>query len=49
MEDYCHSFEHTIELQMIFLQHLMGANVKVLPILCGSIRAEHLSRRQARR
>jgi AmmeMemoRadiSam system protein B len=35
MEDYCHSFEHTIELQMIFLQHLMGANVKVLPILCG--------------
>ena len=36
MEDYCHSFEHTIELQTIFLQHLMGANVKVLPILCGS-------------
>jgi len=36
MEDYCHSFEHTIELQMIFLQHLMGANVKILPILCGS-------------
>jgi hypothetical protein len=35
MEDYCHSFEHTIELQMIFLQHSMGANVKVLPILCG--------------
>ena len=35
MEDYCHSFEHTIELQMIFLQHLMGANVNVLPILCG--------------
>jgi len=36
MEDYCHSFEHTVELQMIFLQHLMGAQVKVLPILCGS-------------
>jgi AmmeMemoRadiSam system protein B len=36
MEDYCHSFEHTVELQMIFLQHLMGSNVKVLPILCGS-------------
>lgn len=36
MEDYCHSFEHTVELQMIFLQHTMGANVKVLPILCGS-------------
>jgi hypothetical protein len=36
MEDYCHSFEHTIELQMIFLQHLMGPEVKILPILCGS-------------
>src|ERR1035438_7298683 len=36
MEDYCHSFEHTVELQMIFLQHALGANVKVLPILCGS-------------
>lgn len=36
MEDYCHSFEHTVELQMIFLQHVLGAKVKVLPILCGS-------------
>jgi len=36
MEDYCHSFEHTVELQMIFLQHVLGAQVKVLPILCGS-------------
>ena len=36
MEDYCHSFEHTVELQMIFLQHVLGANVKILPILCGS-------------
>jgi MEMO1 family protein len=36
MEDYCHSFEHTVELQMIFLQHILGANVRVLPILCGS-------------
>ncbi len=36
MEDYCHSFEHTVELQMIFLQHLMGVDVKILPILVGS-------------
>jgi hypothetical protein len=36
MEDYCHSFEHTVELQIIFLQHVLGAKVKVLPILCGS-------------
>ena len=36
MEDYCHSFEHTVELQVIFLQHMLGADVKILPILCGS-------------
>ncbi len=35
MEDYCHSFEHTVELNLIFLQHAMGANVRILPILCG--------------
>jgi len=36
MEDYCHSFEHTVELQVIFLQHMLGAGVKILPILVGS-------------
>jgi len=36
MEDYCHSFEHTIELQVIYLQHLYGPNVRILPVLCGS-------------
>jgi AmmeMemoRadiSam system protein B len=36
MEDYCHSFEHTVELQVIFLQHLLGAGVRILPILIGS-------------
>jgi MEMO1 family protein len=36
MDDYCHSFEHTVELQVIFLQHMLGANVKILPILVGS-------------
>ncbi|MCZ7370742.1 MAG: AmmeMemoRadiSam system protein B [Candidatus Methanoperedens sp.] len=36
MEDYCHSFEHTVELQLIFLQHAMGPEVRILPILCGS-------------
>jgi hypothetical protein len=35
MEDYCHSFEHTVELQVIFLQHIYGPNVRILPILCG--------------
>lgn len=36
MEDYCHSFEHTVELQVIFLQHVLGPEVHILPILCGS-------------
>ena len=35
MEDFCHSFEHTVELQVIFLQHMLGPEVKILPILCG--------------
>ncbi len=36
MEDYCHAIEHSIEFQVVFLQHLYGPNVKILPILCGS-------------
>ena len=35
MEDYCHSFEHTLEFQVIFLQHMLGPGVRILPILCG--------------
>lgn len=35
MEDYCHAVEHSIEFQVVFLQHLYGPTVKVLPILCG--------------
>lgn len=35
MEDYCHAIEHSIEFQVVFLQHLVGPNVRVLPILCG--------------
>jgi AmmeMemoRadiSam system protein B len=35
MEDFCHSFEHTVELQVVFLQHALGSGVRVLPVLCG--------------
>jgi hypothetical protein len=35
MEDYCHSFEHTVELQVVFLQHIYGPDICILPILCG--------------
>ena len=36
MEDYCHSVEHSIEFQVLFLQSIFGPDVSVLPILCGS-------------
>ena len=36
MEDYCHAIEHSIEFQVVFLQHLLGPDVRILPILCGS-------------
>ena len=36
MEDYCHAVEHSIEFQVLFLQHVVAPDVKVLPILCGS-------------
>jgi AmmeMemoRadiSam system protein B len=36
LEDYCHAVEHSVEFQVIFLQHLYGPSVRVLPVLCGS-------------
>ena len=36
MEDYCHAIEHSIEFQVVFLQHLFGPRVRVVPILCGA-------------
>lgn len=36
MEDYCHSIEHSIEFQVVFLQHLFGPDIRIVPILCGS-------------
>lgn len=36
MEDYCHAVEHSIEFQVVFLQWMFGAHVRVLPILCGA-------------
>ncbi len=36
MEDYCQAIEHSIEFQVIFLQHLFGPAIRVVPILCGS-------------
>lgn len=35
-EDYCHAVEHSIEFQVMFLQSILGPDISVLPILCGS-------------
>jgi AmmeMemoRadiSam system protein B len=35
MEDYCHSVEHSIEFQVVFLQQVFGPQVRILPVLCG--------------
>ena len=35
MEDYCHAVEHSIEFQVVFLQHLYGPDIRIVPILCG--------------
>jgi len=37
LEDYCHAVEHSIELQVLFLQRRFGPDVRVLPILCGPL------------
>jgi MEMO1 family protein len=36
VEDYCHAVEHSIEFQVVFLQHLYGPRVRILPVLCGA-------------
>ena len=43
MEDYCHTVEHSIEFQILFLQYVYGPDIDVLPILCGPF-AESLMR-----
>jgi AmmeMemoRadiSam system protein B len=35
MEDYCHSMEHSIEFQCVFLQQVLGSDFKIVPVLCG--------------
>ena len=35
LEDYCHAVEHSIEFQVLFLQSVLGPDIRILPILCG--------------
>jgi hypothetical protein len=36
-DDYCHVIEHSIEFQCVFLQHVLGPDLKIVPILCGPL------------
>lgn len=38
VDDMAHRAEHSIEFQVVYLQHLLGAKrpIRILPILCGS-------------
>jgi AmmeMemoRadiSam system protein B len=36
MEDYCHKTEHAIEFQVVFLQQLLGPEVRIVPVLVGA-------------
>ena len=49
MEDYCHSVEHSIEFQVLFLQYLYGPDIRVVPILCGPYARSIYTRRRAGR
>ena len=41
-EDYCHAVEHSIEFQVVFLQHVLGPDLRILPILCGPFAYDHV-------
>jgi AmmeMemoRadiSam system protein B len=45
VEDYCHAVEHSIEFQVVFLQHRFGPAVRILPVLCGAFAAGPRARR----
>ena len=37
-DDFAHRSEHSLEFQVLFLQHLLGgASFKIVPVLCGSV------------
>jgi len=46
MEDYCHAVEHSIEFQVVFLQHVLGPGVRIVPALCGPFAAATGGRRR---
>jgi AmmeMemoRadiSam system protein B len=45
-EDYCHAVEHSIEFQVLFLQHRFGPGIRIVPILCGPFRFDARTRQR---
>jgi AmmeMemoRadiSam system protein B len=39
LHDIDHRNEHSIEFQLIFLQHLFGSEFSLIPVLCGSLQS----------
>ena len=37
--DFAHRSEHSIEFQILFLQHILKKDIRIIPILCGSFQA----------
>lgn len=46
-DDFVHRSEHSIEFQLIFLQHVMKRNFTIVPFLCGSLHLLPAYTRQA--
>jgi len=38
--DFDHRQEHSIEFQLVFLQHLFGSDFSIVPVLCGALNRE---------
>ncbi len=36
-DEFLHKSEHSVELQIPFLQHFFGSRIKIVPILCGAL------------
>ena len=46
--DFGHCYEHSVEFQLLFLQHLLGNDFQLVPVLCSSFYAWHeVARRPA--
>jgi len=38
--DFCHRQEHSLEMELLFLQRMFGSGFRLVPVLCGSLSRE---------